>query len=439
MKIAIVGGGIAGASTAYYLSKNNKYQIDLYEMNSQLGGRVYTHEKYRIDQGAEFFISGNINLLKLIDDLNSEEGIHIEKEEYLSARAILQIKKKRSVILPSKKQGFVSRMIKQFKMLSYIGMKNVSSLTRIKKLVDEFETVTTDLFNLIENADTPELFDAVSKKYTDLISVSLAEYFLEQGLSQDIIDNFIDPLVSTVYMLDVNELNAFHGAMIFAAKNNIIYHIKNGNSELFYAFDKYFADVNNVNIKLNHQLIEFNTNTLELRFDPERLAKYDFVFLAMPHKNIAEININGDILSVNNYRDKTSDLKHHSIYHHLISGEPVLAVARLFSKGADTIFTGTNTNIWEINFVKDGIYDITAKSAFDDTDFDIYFENYESINTKFWNPSYPLYIPDNMKLLPTSMYMADNIAIGTEFLISSLDSGILIAKRVRDMVIKFAE
>ena len=42
MKIAVIGSGISGLSSAYFLSK--KYKVDLFEKNDHFGGHSFTYE-----------------------------------------------------------------------------------------------------------------------------------------------------------------------------------------------------------------------------------------------------------------------------------------------------------------------------------------------------------------------------------------------------------
>ena len=46
MKIAVVGSGISGLSSAYYLSK--KHKVDLFEKQDRFGGHSYTLEMLNI-------------------------------------------------------------------------------------------------------------------------------------------------------------------------------------------------------------------------------------------------------------------------------------------------------------------------------------------------------------------------------------------------------
>ena len=70
-RIIVVGAGIAGLTTAYYLGKYG-YKVKLLEASSKVGGRMLTfqNEKYIIDTGAQFLSSGYKNILKLLKELN---------------------------------------------------------------------------------------------------------------------------------------------------------------------------------------------------------------------------------------------------------------------------------------------------------------------------------------------------------------------------------
>ena len=75
MKVAVIGSGISGLSSAYFLSK--KYKVDLYEKEDHFGGHSLTYE---IKEGDKFipvdlgFIVFNEvtypNLVKFFNELN---------------------------------------------------------------------------------------------------------------------------------------------------------------------------------------------------------------------------------------------------------------------------------------------------------------------------------------------------------------------------------
>ena len=83
MKIAVIGSGISGLSSAYYLSK--KHKVDLFEKQDRFGGHSYTldvaysdKEKVAVDIG--FMVFNKVtypNLIKFFD----ENDIQIEKSD----------------------------------------------------------------------------------------------------------------------------------------------------------------------------------------------------------------------------------------------------------------------------------------------------------------------------------------------------------------------
>ncbi|HEU4669955.1 MAG TPA: FAD-dependent oxidoreductase [Dyella sp.] len=67
MRIAVIGGGIAGMASAWLLSR--QHAVDLYEANAYIGGHTHTHDvesggrDYAVDSGFIVFNPGNYPLL----------------------------------------------------------------------------------------------------------------------------------------------------------------------------------------------------------------------------------------------------------------------------------------------------------------------------------------------------------------------------------------
>ena len=83
MKIAVIGSGISGLSSAYYLSK--KHKVDLFEKQDRFGGHSYTldveyevKEKVSVDIG--FMVFNKITYPNLISFFE-ENKIEIEKSD----------------------------------------------------------------------------------------------------------------------------------------------------------------------------------------------------------------------------------------------------------------------------------------------------------------------------------------------------------------------
>lgn len=78
-KVAIIGGGISGLSTAYYISKINKsVLIRLFEGNN-IGGLIQTQQKsgFLIENGPSYFSTdfSSLNLLNLIHETGIFESL----------------------------------------------------------------------------------------------------------------------------------------------------------------------------------------------------------------------------------------------------------------------------------------------------------------------------------------------------------------------------
>ena len=82
MKIAVIGSGISGLSSAYFLSK--KYKVDLYEKDDHFGGHSFTYEIKEDDKiipvDLGFIVFNKVtypNLVNFFKELN----VHYEKSD----------------------------------------------------------------------------------------------------------------------------------------------------------------------------------------------------------------------------------------------------------------------------------------------------------------------------------------------------------------------
>ena len=76
MKIAIVGGGISGLTTAFYIKKDKPdTKITLYEKEESLGGKMMTKEVdgFLFEEGSNGFLSNKPDTLELVKESGSEE------------------------------------------------------------------------------------------------------------------------------------------------------------------------------------------------------------------------------------------------------------------------------------------------------------------------------------------------------------------------------
>ena len=76
MKIAIVGGGISGLATAFYIKKGNpQAQITLFEKEERVGGKMMTKnvDGFLFEEGSNGFLSNKPDTLNLAKESGAEE------------------------------------------------------------------------------------------------------------------------------------------------------------------------------------------------------------------------------------------------------------------------------------------------------------------------------------------------------------------------------
>ena len=82
MKIAVIGSGISGLSSAFYLSK--KHKVDLFEKDNHFGGHAYTYdfknENKTISVDLGFIVFNELTYPNLVNLFN-ELSIPFEKSD----------------------------------------------------------------------------------------------------------------------------------------------------------------------------------------------------------------------------------------------------------------------------------------------------------------------------------------------------------------------
>lgn len=80
--VLVVGGGITGLSTMYYLQKENRernlgLRLVLVEANDYLGGKIHTVMKDDLimETGADSIVARNKNVLPFVKELNLEKEL----------------------------------------------------------------------------------------------------------------------------------------------------------------------------------------------------------------------------------------------------------------------------------------------------------------------------------------------------------------------------
>lgn len=114
MKIAIIGGGISGLSTAFYLKQaDENVQVDIYESSKRLGGNMKTENVggHFFEYGVNGFLTNKPDTLELVKEANAQ---HLLLKSNDLAR-IRFIYKDKLHILPESPKAFLTTPLLSFK------------------------------------------------------------------------------------------------------------------------------------------------------------------------------------------------------------------------------------------------------------------------------------------------------------------------------------
>lgn len=175
----MIGGGITGLSTAYYLNKliqNNKLDLNiiLVEASDRLGGKIRTlhHEDFIIESGADSIVTRKTNVAPLIEELG------IQDEVVYNATGVSYI--------------YTEGQLKQIPKDSVFGIPlSVESLA------------TTELISAEGKVEALKDLYTPNDKFTKNDSVG---DFLEAFLGKELVEKQISPVLSGVYSGKLNEL-----------------------------------------------------------------------------------------------------------------------------------------------------------------------------------------------------------------------------------------
>ena len=198
MKIAVIGSGISGLSSAYFLSK--KYKVDLYEKEDHFGGHSFTYDIKEgdkivsVDLGFIVFNKTTYpNLLKFFNELN----VPYEKSDMSFS---VSIKNSNVEYCGSGLGGIFANKLNLF---------NFKFLYMIKEIISFYKIA-------------PKLLEGEIKEKT------LGDYLKQKKLSKYFIEYHLIPMVAAIWSMPFNKatemplkffLNFFTNHGLFKFKN----------------------------------------------------------------------------------------------------------------------------------------------------------------------------------------------------------------------------
>ncbi|WHX39882.1 protoporphyrinogen oxidase [Mesobacillus sp. AQ2] len=179
-KVIIIGGGITGLATAYYLQKEAKVkqlpiEVKLIEASGRLGGVIRTEKRdgFIIERGPDSIIARKKSAMRLIEEVGLQDKIisNTAGRSYIYARGRLHTMPEGSFMgIPTKVTPF-----------ALSGL--FSSLGKLRAAGD-----------FILPKDAPKADQSLGA-------------FFRRRLGDEVVDNLIDPLLSGIYAGDIDELS----------------------------------------------------------------------------------------------------------------------------------------------------------------------------------------------------------------------------------------
>ncbi|MCM3114352.1 protoporphyrinogen oxidase [Neobacillus sp. MER 74] len=179
-KIIIIGGGIAGLTSAFYLQKaiqeeNLPIELKLIEASHRLGGKMQTviRDGFTIERGPDSFLARKLSISRLAKEVGMEEQL-------------VHNSTGKSYVLVNEK------------LHSMPG----GSIMGIPTEVGPF--LTTDLFSIPGKLRAAA--DFILPKSESGKDQSLGEFF-RRRLGDEVVENLIEPLLSGIYAGDIDQLS----------------------------------------------------------------------------------------------------------------------------------------------------------------------------------------------------------------------------------------
>ena len=289
MKIAVIGAGISGMASAYYLSK--EHEVHLFESSERLGGHTNTidisisKEHYKIDTG---FIVFNSKNYPVFSSLMDELGV-----EYQDSFMSFSVKTEESG-------------------LEYNGTSLNSLFCQRKNLFNfKFYRMIKDIMRF-NKAATRYYLEKIKENKTELMSIE--EFALKNSYSKEFIELYLIPMGAALWSASREEMRKFpldffvrffqnHG-MLSIDDRPQWYVIKGGSKAYIPKLTaSYFK-----NIHLNSKVtqVKRTPTSIEVSFDGHTLNFDQVVFASHADQTLSLINnptiLEQEILSAFSYR-----------------------------------------------------------------------------------------------------------------------------------------
>ncbi|MAK12224.1 MAG: amine oxidase [Candidatus Pelagibacter sp.] len=260
-KLIIIGSGISGLASSYYLRK--KFKIKIFEQNDYLGGHTHTHclinEKIYYDSGFIVFNDRNYpNFIKLINAIRTEYQ-----------------KSNMSFSVTNKEINY-----------EWAG-KNLKTIFAIKNLFTKrYWKILKDIVK----------FSKLCDKDTAHLDYSLKNFLKKNNFSKEFINLYLLPMCSSIWSSDLEDIKNYNTSFIINffknhGLNNIItkrptwFTIKNGSK----SYIQNIIKIVKPEIYLNEKVVEIDQKNKFIKTINKKKYKYDHLIFANHTNQVKKI------------------------------------------------------------------------------------------------------------------------------------------------------
>lgn len=264
---AVIGGGLAGLSAAWYLQKAG-WQVTVFEANNKVGGRVETayKENYVIDTGASALAESYHSYLELIDDL----GLSKEIVPCSTVFEILRDGQRHSIDLSRiVHSAFNSRLFSWLAKIKLLRLFAEVGLARLRGQLDYSDMAKSS------KLDNENAYD-----------------YARRALGNELADFFCDPMVRVMLIADAQHISKVE---LFSAVANIfstrLFGLKGGVNRL----PKVLAQKLQVRLSTPVDSVRLQDRSVRVSFSdgnkPPEFAMFDGCIVACPLQAASKISL----------------------------------------------------------------------------------------------------------------------------------------------------
>ncbi|KAG5347544.1 PCYXL protein, partial [Acromyrmex charruanus] len=288
-RVAIIGGGIGGASASHFLTEllKESVEIDLYEAKT-IGGRLATIkiDKDEVEAGGSIIHSKNMYMQRFVKLLGLEKSS--------SSDETFGIWNGDEFIFIASDWSIISLM----KLFYRYGFQLYTLKSLVSNMIEDFVKIY-DLQDAGQSfANVTTLLSAMNKDFPKLLKTSTKEYLLHKGCTEKMINELVQVATVVNYGQEV-DIQSFVGSIAVAGMDGGLWSIKGGNKgvpeHLIYRNKKVTVVPSCVtkirNLANDHDVSQYEVTYINKDSTDPMTSNYDIVIIAAPLTNDQEFQI----------------------------------------------------------------------------------------------------------------------------------------------------